>query len=274
MIKGVGVGLRQPHYQQFIQHQPDIPWVELLVDNYLYTQGVLKQKLLTIRQHYPMTFHGVGMNLGSADPLDQAYLKQLQRLMAELQPAWVSEHLSWTGFGGDYRHDLLPLPFTDESFEHVCAKIDQVQSSLKQPILIENVSTYVSFKGDTFSEVDFINAITQKTGCGVLLDINNIYVNSCNHDFDPYQYLSSINHETVKQMHLGGHQDREGIIIDTHDSPVAEPVWRLYQQALKQFGPVPTCIEWDFNVPEWPVLLAQQQQACELWQEAFDYEVG
>jgi len=257
-IQGVGVGLRQPHYAVFLANdRPAIPWLEILSDNYMFTHGLLREKILKIREYYPMVMHGVGLNIGSTSGISQEYLAKLKLLAQAIQPAWISDHLCWTGVNGMNSHDLLPLPFTTEALDVVVRNIQQVQECLQQPLVIENVSSYVQFDGAEFTEADFINEVAQRSGCYILLDINNIYVNSQNHVFSSRDYLDTIKPEYVKQFHLAGFEKIEHILVDTHGAKIHAPVWDLYQQALQRFGAVPTLIEWDNNIPEWQVMLEQ-----------------
>ena len=267
-ICGAGVGLRACHYQAILQHKPSIPWFEALTDNYLIGGGAALHYLRAIRQHYPMTLHGVGLSLGASDPLNHAYLTKLKALIADIQPAFVSDHLCWTGTQQQYLHELLPLPYSKEALEHVVSRIDQVQNILGRTILIENVSSYFEFKHNEMLESEFINEVSQQSGCSILLDINNIYVNAYNHGYDARQYLQHINPETVKQFHLAGYADNKRFLFDSHGSPIHQPVWELYQAALQRFGAVPTLIEWDDNIPALAVLQQEAQKAETLMQQA------
>jgi uncharacterized protein (UPF0276 family) len=214
-----------------------------------------------VRAHYPITCHGVSLSIGSTDKLNQTYLRQLKDFIAWLQPAWISEHLCWTGVNDRNMHDLFPLPYTEEAIKHVVERIKQVQDILGQQILIENVSSYITYKSSTISEWEFLATIAEQADCYILLDINNIYVSSYNHHFDPQQYLSGIPKQRIKQFHLAGHQNLDNHIIDTHDQPIINEVWSLYAEAIKHFGDIATIIERDDNIPEFPVLFAELMHA-------------
>ena len=261
-IQGVGVGLRQPHYSIFLsEDRPAIPWLEILSDNYMFTHGLLREKLLKIREYYPMVMHGVGLNVGSISGINPEYLAKLKQLADDIQPAWLSDHLCWTAVDGINSHDLLPLPFTEEALKIIVDNIQCIQDYLQWPFLIENVSSYIQFQEADYSEAEFLNEVTRRSGCSILLDINNIYVNSQNHGFSTQDYLNTINKEYVKQFHLAGFEKIETILVDTHGAAIHEPVWELYQQALQRFGAVPALIEWDNNIPAWSVMLEQVELA-------------
>ena len=272
LIKGVGVSLRQPHYQHFLTEKALVPWVEVMSDSFMFTHGLLREKVLKIRENYPMVMHGVGLNIGSVDPLDQTYLVALKRLANELQPSWVSDHLCWTGVKQRFSHDLLPLPYTEEALQHVVERITIVQDSINQPFLIENVSSYLQIESADYTEAEFLNEVAKRSGCYILLDINNIYVSATNHKFDAQTYLDTINKNFVKQFHLAGFETQNSLLVDTHGAPVADAVWQLYQQALRRFGAIATNIERDNNVPEWLDLKKEIKHATTLFQryEAFD----
>ncbi|MDF2529308.1 MAG: uncharacterized protein K0Q57_188 [Gammaproteobacteria bacterium] len=258
---GVGVGLRSQHYAHIMQHLPPVPWFEVLTDNYLDVDSPPLHKLDKIRQHYPMVMHGVGLSIGGTDLLDFEYLKRVESLIHRLDPVWVSDHFCWTSFKGCHSHELLPLPFTHEAIKHIVSRIHQVQDYLKRPILLENISSYCRFECSEMTEAEFINAITLQSGCGILLDINNIYVNSQNHGFNPADYLQAISPQAVKQFHLAGYEQSGPFLVDNHGAAVYPQVWQLYKLAIKRFGPLPTCIEWDNHVPAWEVLMAETYKA-------------
>jgi len=260
-IQGVGVGLRSCHYQYILEHHPPIAWFEALSDNYMVDGGPALRYLDAIRKHYPMVLHGVGLSLGSTDPLSQDYLQKLKVLVDRVNPAWISDHLSWTSAQGQYFHDLLPLPFTEEAIHHVANRIARVQDFLGQHILIENASSYFEYKQNEMMEWDFINAVSEKADCFILLDINNIYVSAHNHGYDPYVYLKEILPERVKQFHLAGYADKQRYLFDNHGERIHQPVWDLYQKALYRFGPVPTLIEWDDHIPPFPTLQSEAEKA-------------
>jgi len=262
-IKGAGLGLRSSHYQEIFETQPDVPWFELLSDNYMADGGLPIQRAEKIRKDYPVTLHGVGMSLGSADPLNFEYLKRLKNLTERLQPTYVSDHIAWVSVGGQYTHDLLPLPYTQQTQEHLIERIHQVQEFLGRKILIENPSSYLTFHSTDMKEAEFIKGISQATDCDLLLDINNIYVSAINHGFDPYEYLTHIPIDKVKEIHLAGYEEMPGYLFDTHGYQVKPPVWDLYCAALTRFGAVPTLIEWDTDVPCFSTLRAEAAKADE-----------
>jgi len=264
-IQGTGIGLRTCHYQHILQYQPDVPWFEALSDNYFH-DPVQLDYLKAIRQHYPITLHGVGLSLGSTDPLNETYLENLKQLIDIIQPAFVSDHLSWVSVNQQYLHDLLPLPFTQEAIEHVSKRIQQVQDYLGQRILIENASTYFAYKDNEMPEWDFINAIAHKADCSVLLDINNIVVTAANQPFSPKTFLREIDASRVKQYHLAGYSDEGDYLFDKHDQMIHQDVWQLYETALKQVGVLPTLIERDDNLPPFTTLQEEAKQADQLMQ--------
>jgi uncharacterized protein (UPF0276 family) len=257
VIQGVGIGLRPCHYHHIITQKPTVAWFELLTDNYLANQGIPLSKIDTIRADYPMTLHGVGLSIGSTDPLNTNYLKQLLALIKRWQPAWISDHLCWSSIHGHYLHELLPLPYTREALQHVCDRISFIQDQLFCPLLIENVSSYLQFIYADMSEWEFLNALAKKTGCKILLDVNNIYVSATNHDFNADEYLLGIDKNHVGEIHLAGHQAIDNILVDTHSAEISAPVLDLYQKAIGHFGEVPTLIEWDNDIPDFSILLNQ-----------------
>ncbi|RTE66584.1 DUF692 domain-containing protein [Amphritea opalescens] len=246
---GFGLGLRTPHFQDVLNTQPDVDWFEIISENFMVAGGKPKYYLHAIRERYPMVMHGVSMSIGSTEPLDNAYLQRLKQLANEVQPEWISDHLCWTGLDGINSHDLLPMPYTEEAINHIVERIKQVQDTLGRPLLLENVSSYISYTDSVMSEWAFYNEIVERADCLMLLDINNIYVSSRNHYFDAQDYLDSVNPARVRQIHLAGHSDYGTHVIDTHDHDVCDPVWQLYRQALQRFGPVSTMIERDDNIP-------------------------
>ncbi|MBL4797445.1 MAG: DUF692 domain-containing protein [Oleispira sp.] len=263
-IEGAGLGLRSSHYQEIFETQPDVPWFELLSDNYMAAGGLPIQRAEKIRQDYPVTLHGVGMSLGSADPLNYDYLKRLKNLADRLQPAFVSDHIAWVSVAGQYTHDLLPLPYTQDMLQHLNDRIQQVQEYLGRTILIENPSSYLTFSSSDMSEADFIKQLCISSGCELLLDVNNVYVSAQNHGFDAADYLAALPAEKVKEIHLAGYEEMPGYLFDTHGYQVREPVWQLYKIALEHFGSVPTLIEWDTDVPEFSTLLGEAKKAEQL----------
>ncbi|MBU0656832.1 MAG: DUF692 domain-containing protein [Gammaproteobacteria bacterium] len=263
-ITGCGVGLRFQHVDRIVDEKPHIPWLEILTDNYLLPGSVQQDYLLEIARHYPLTFHGVGMSLGSTDPLDVEYFQRVRVLADRVNPAWVSDHLCWTSVHGMVTHDLIPLPYTEETIRHVAARIRQAQDMLGRGLVIENVSSYLQYKQSVMPEWEFFCAVAEEADCGMLLDVNNIYVSACNHDFDPIDYLDAIPPQRVQEIHLAGYEDRGTHLLDTHGYPVTQPVWELYAQAIRRIGPVPTLIEWDNNVPQLETLLAEAAKASEV----------
>lgn len=254
---GFGLGLRTDHYQYILDHRPNVDWFEALSENYMVAGGKPKYFLHAVRRDYPIVLHGVSLSIGSCDPLNQDYLRSLADLAREVEPEWVSDHLCWTGVAGVNTHDLMPLPYTEEAIQHVADRIQQVQDFLQRRLLIENVSSYVSYAHSKISEWEFYSAVVERADCLMLLDINNIYVSSRNQDFNPSRYLQSIDPERVQQFHLAGHTDNGDHVIDTHDHPVRDEVWSLYREALRHFGPVSTMIERDDNIPPFEELLAE-----------------
>jgi len=246
---GFGLGLRVDHYETILNERPAVDWFEALTENYLVPGGKPLYHLTRIREHYPMVMHGVSMSIGSAQPLDRTYLAEVKALAQRIEPAWISDHLCWTGVAGKNLHDLMPLPYTDEALKHVAQRVRTVQDILGRRILLENVSSYVTFRDSRMSEWDFLRAVAEEADCLILLDVNNIYVSSINHEFDPREYLAAIPVERVQQIHLAGHQNHGDYLIDTHDHPVPDPVWALYADAVRRFGCVSTMIERDANIP-------------------------
>ena len=249
-----GIGLRAPHVAQVIAERPPVPWFEIHSENYFADGGPALAALDRIRADYPLSLHGVGLSLGSTDPLDLAHLAKLARLADRVDPACISEHLSWSSVNGRHFNDLLPLPYTNEALDHVCARVDRVQDYLGRQILVENVSSYFAFPESTMAEGAFVAAVAARTGCKLLVDINNIYVNARNHGIDAEAYLTGIPRAAVAEIHLAGFDTQGPCLIDTHGAPVAPEVWTLYEHALQRFGPVPTLIEWDTDIPEFAVL--------------------
>jgi len=258
---GFGVGLRRPHYTHVVEQHPPMGWFEVISENFMVAGGRPLEVLEKVRAHYPIVLHGVSLSIGSADPLNRDYLKQLAGLARRFQPAWISDHLCWTGVGGHNLHDLLPLPHTEEALRHVVRRLRAVQEILERPILIENVSSYLEFTSSTMTEWEFLRAVAEEADCGILLDINNIYVSAFNHHFDPTRYIDAVPPERVAQFHLAGHSDHGTYLLDTHDHPIREEVWSLYECAVRRFGRVSTLIEWDGNIPEFDVLAAAAEQA-------------
>lgn len=258
---GFGLGLRTAHYQDFLQSTPAVDWLELVSDNYLVAGGKPLAVLESIRARYPVALHGVSMSIGSPAGPDSQYLRDLARLVRRVEPMWVSDHLCWTGVQGRNLHDLLPLPYTEEALDTVVRNLGQVQDALGGPILLENVSSYVAFADSQMTESAFLREVVQRSGCLVLLDVNNVFVSAVNHGTDPLAYLQDIPADRVRQIHLAGHTDHGDHLIDTHDHPVVDGVWALYRAALERFGPVATMIERDDRIPPLAELLAELDQA-------------
>lgn len=258
---GFGLGLRTDHYAELLAAHWRVDWFEILSENYMIPGGKPLAMLDRIRRDYPMVMHGVSMSIGTPDGPDDDYLRELKQLIDRVEPLWVSDHLCWTGVHGRNMHDLLPLPYTEETVHHVARNIRRVQDVLQRRLLLENVSSYVSFNGDTLKEWEFVAAVATESDSLILLDINNIYVSSVNHGFHPHTYLNAIPVERVQQLHLAGHLNKGDHIIDTHDHPVADPVWALYAEALKRFGNVAAMIERDDHIPPLAELVAELDQA-------------
>jgi uncharacterized protein len=255
-IAGFGVGLRSEHYAAFESQAPKrVDWLEVLSENYMVPGGAPLWHLDRIRRDYPMVMHGVSLNIGGTAPLDMDYLRDLKTLVQRVQPGWVSDHLCWTGTAGLNMHDLLPVPYTRETLHHVCDRIQRVQDFLGRRLVIENPSTYIAFAADEMREWEFIGEMLQRADCELLLDVNNVYVSSVNHRFDPQHYIDAIPAARVRQVHLAGHEIHDGYLIDTHDHPVCEAVWQLYGYTLQRCGSVPTMIERDDNIPALDELL-------------------
>lgn len=258
---GFGLGLRHEYFEEILQQQPAVDWFEITTENYLIPGGKPLNYLDKIRSHYPMVMHGVSLSLGSTDPLDYEYLKQLKELAASIEPALISDHLCWTGINGLNMHDLLPLPYTQSTINHLSSKIQEVQDYLGRQIAIENVSSYLTYEQSEMPEWDFITAIANKADCYLLLDVNNIYVSAINHNFSALDYLDAMPGKRIAQIHLAGHSNYGDYIIDTHDAPVIQPVWDLYDETIKRFGQIPTMIERDDNMPPLAELLHEMNHA-------------
>lgn len=270
---GFGLGLRTDYYEEILSTKPAIDWVEILSENYLVPGGKPLYYLDKIRAIYPMVMHGVSLSLGSTDPLDMDYLKQLKELAHRVEPAWISDHLCWTGVQGLNAHDLLPIPYTHEAVRHIVSRVQQIQEYLKRPILIENVSSYLTYKESELTEWDFILDIVQQSGCFILLDVNNVYVSSVNHQFNPLDFIHSMPANRVAQIHLAGHSDHGDYIIDTHDEPVVQAVWSLYEASIAHLGPVSTMIERDDNMPPFSELLNEINHAKNIAQKVLSEEL-
>lgn len=258
---GHGIGLRSEHFSEFLAGNVPVDWVEAISENFFPGGGRPRAVLEKVRRDKPVVLHGVSLSIGGADALDKAHLKKLRELAAWVEPAFMSDHLCWGTHQGRYLHDLLPLPFTEESLEHVVERVDAVQETLGRQILLENVSSYLTFQASTLTEWDFLAEVASRADCGILLDVNNIYVSARNHGFDADAYLQGIPKGRVAQFHLAGYQDKGTHLLDTHDHPVSDPVWALYQTAVRRFGPQSTLIEWDDKIPPLERLLEESARA-------------
>jgi uncharacterized protein (UPF0276 family) len=256
-INGFGLGLRPPHYEAILGDSHAIDWLEIITENYLVPGGKPLHYLERIRSRFPLVMHGVSLSIGSTDPIDREYLAGVRDLARRIEPAWVSDHLCWTGVEGRNVHDLLPLPYTEEALACVVDRVGQVQDLLGRQILLENVSSYLTYRSSEMTEWEFLSEVARRADCSILLDINNIHVSAVNHGFDASQYLHAIPRERVRQFHLAGHSDMGDHLIDTHDHPIAPPVWNLYREAVAHFGPVATMIERDDNIPPLAELVAE-----------------
>ena len=265
---GHGIGLRPKHWNHVLQTKPDVDWFEVITENFMDTEGTGLRTLEKIRKDYPVVTHGVALSIGSADPLDPKYLKKLKKLVDHIEPVWFSDHLCWTSINKVHSYDLLPLPQTEKVIMHIADRIDQVQNYVGKKMLIENVSSYVTFKDSDVSEWEFISEIARKSGCGILLDINNIYVNAFNHDFSAETYIQSIPTEYVAQFHLAGHTDFGTYLFDTHSARMIDATWKLYELAVRRFGNIPTLVEWDEGIPDFDVLVDERKKAVEIEKHA------
>ncbi len=267
---GFGLGLRADHYETILAGSPPVDWFEIISENYMVPGGKPLHFLDRIRERYPIVMHGVSLSIGSTDPLNRDYLRQLKQLAARVEPQWMSDHLCWTGAHSKNMHDLLPLPYTEEAIAHVVARVQQVQDFLGRRILLENVSSYITYKQSALTEWEFLREVVERADCLLLLDVNNIYVSSVNHGFDPLAYLNAVPRERVQQFHLAGHRNLGTHIIDTHDEPIVDPVWELYRAAVRRFGAVSTMIERDDNIPPLEDLLAELDYARHIASEALN----
>lgn len=266
-----GVGFKSAHFSDIERTRPDIGLFEVHAENYMGAGGAPHAQLAHIRRDYPLSLHGVGLSIGGAGPLDRAHIARLKQLVERYEPALFSEHLAWSSHGGVFFNDLLPLPYAAQTLARVCAHVSEVQEALGRRMLIENPATYVAFAASTCSEIEFLTQIVRRTGCGLLLDVNNVHVSAVNHGFAAQEYIDAFPIEQVEEIHLAGFAEdmddaeiddiRARLLIDAHGAPVADPVWALYERALARCGPVATLIEWDNDLPEWPTLLAQARRA-------------
>lgn len=257
---GYGLGLRPEYYDTIVETQPEVDWFEIITENYMVGGGKPIHYLDRVRENYPIVMHGVSLSIGGTDPLDKKYLKRLKQLIEYAEPRWISDHLCWTSHGGHNLHDLLPLPCTEEAIKHVVSRLEQVQDYLGQQILLENASTYLTFENDEMTEWDFYREVVERADSLMLLDVNNIYVCARNHGFDTNEFLDSMPVDRIRQMHVSGHSDYGDYVVDTHDHPVVQPVWELFGEALKRFGPISSMIERDDRFPPFDELMAELGQ--------------
>ena len=265
---GHGVGLRRDHFERVLGGATQVDWFEVLSENFMVKGGRPRHVLERVRRDYPVVLHGVSLSIGTTDPLDRSYLERLKQLAAWIEPAWVSDHLCWTGVGGHNAHDLLPLPYTEGALEHVVRRVDAVQEHLGRRIALENVSTYLIFADSTLPEWEFLAEVANRADCGILLDVNNVYVSAVNHGFDPEKYLEALPPERIWQVHLAGHTDHGSHLLDTHSRHVCDEVWALYRSATRRIGAVASLVEWDEEIPPWDVLEAECLRARDARSEA------
>lgn len=263
-ISGAGIGLRTCHIEQVLREHPPVPWFELLADNHLATGGLVPAQVEAVRAEYPLALHCVDMNLGGSDPLDLEYLGKIRDLRDRCEAAWVSDHLCFTAVDGRNYHDLLPVPYTEEALRQIAERIAAVQDFLEQRLLVENVSSYLRFAESSLTEAQFLAALAQESDCLLLLDVNNLYVNHINHGDELGDYLTALPLQRVREIHLGGYEPKDGYLLDAHNNPVSEPVWRLYEQVAGLLPGVPTLIEWDNEIPAFSVLQTEAAQAAQI----------
>jgi hypothetical protein len=268
---GFGVGLRAPHYADILNGPRRVEWFEAISENYMDSGGRPLQVLEAVRRDYPVALHGVGLSIGSTDPLNAHYLRNLRDLVRRIEPALVTDHLCWAGVDGRGLYDLLPLPYTEQALAHVVDRVRAVQDGLGRPLLLENPSTYIQFRHATLPEWTFLAAVAEQADCGLLLDVNNVFVSAYNHGFDPLRYLDAIPPERVGQVHLAGSTDMGTYLFDTHSTPVSDAVWRLYAYAVRRFGVRSTLVEWDAEIPSFERLCAEAQQARRIAEEIHEH---
>jgi len=263
-----GIGLRASHQHEILAAPPDVGWLEAHSENYFAAGGPALAVLERTRARYPLSLHGVGLSLGSTDPLDRGHLRRLKALVERFEPALVSEHLSWSSVGGHHLNDLLPLPYTAEALEHLCARVSEVQELLGRKILVENISSYYHFPHSTIPEWEFVVEVSARTGCGILLDVNNVHVSATNLGFDPHRYLRAIPAGAVGEIHLAGHEIRGALLVDTHSRPVCDAVWALYRETIALIGAVPTLVEWDNDLPTLAAVVEEARKADRVMEES------
>lgn len=272
---GHGIGLRTTHYSHLLEQGPKgVDWFEVISENFLELAGRPWAVLQRVRKDVPIVMHGVSLAIGNVEPLDKVYLAKLKQLKEAIEPAWVSDHICWGGFGGHNAHDLLPLPYTEETLNHIVPRIHAVQDFLGEQMVFENVSSYVTFETSEMSEWEFVSELAKRSGCGLLVDVNNIFVSANNHQFAVEDYLNAIPKEHVAQFHVAGHTDKGDFLLDTHTGPIIEDVWDVYKQAVQRFGRVPTLIEWDENVPSFEEVVAESVIARRLEREVLHGSQG
>jgi uncharacterized protein (UPF0276 family) len=260
---GLGVGLRNKHFNYLLHNPAQVDWFEIISENFMDDFGFARHVLMHVRKQVPVVMHGVSLSVGSTDPINFKYLEKLKALAEAIEPEWISDHLCWTGVAYTNTHDLLPMPMTQESLTHVCERVMRIQDYLKRPLILENPSTYLQFKASTISEWGFLSSLATTTGCGLLLDVNNVFVSATNHGFDSANYINNLPHQHIVQMHIAGPTDCGDLLIDTHDQPVPSEVWKLYAQAQQLTGGVSTLLEWDAKIPDYPDLLTELYKARE-----------
>jgi uncharacterized protein (UPF0276 family) len=258
---GVGVGFRKPHVAQVLRDRPLMDWFEIISENYFAEGGIQRANLEALRASYRVVPHGVSLSIGGAEPIDRDYLARLRELVRRTAAPWCSDHLCWTGFGGVDLHDLMPMPYTRETLAHVVERVRVVQGEVGVPFALENASSYLEYRDSTMSECDFLAEVAERSDCGILLDVNNVFVSAYNHGFDATGYIDAIPADRVVQIHLAGHTNRGSYLLDTHSDHVIPDVWELYRRAIRRSGPISTLIEWDENIPSWQVLAAEAAQA-------------
>lgn len=267
-LNGVGIGMRSPHLSELLDTENElsqsIPWLEILADNYLNVGGFYAAHLSALAERFPLTFHCVGMSVGSNGPINTAYLNTIKKLADQHNPVWVSDHLSWSNFQNQRSHDLLPLCYNEESLSFLINRVNEIQDILERPLMLENISAYYAHAENEFDEAVFIRELCSETGCSILLDVNNLYVNHRNLNIDTASFLSNLPKHQIQQLHLGGHEKRGEILVDSHGSSICDEVWQLYREVIHQLGPIPTLIEWDNNVPDLDVLITEKNKAQEI----------
>ncbi len=267
---GIGVGLRVPHYRYVLTERPSVDFFEVISENFMVPGGKPRYHLDRVLETYRVIQHGVSLNIGGPDPLDRDYLTKLKELVRRVKPPWLSDHFCWCGAGGAHLHDLLPLPYCEEAVERVVERAKRVQDFLEVRFALENTSSYMTYTSSTMTEWEFISEVAERADIGLMFDVNNVYVSAYNHGFDPWEFVRGVPHERIVQIHLAGHTQLGTHIIDTHRGHVCEPVWQLYQETIRLAGPVSTLIEWDDEIPEFPVLMQEATRAGRLRQEALE----